>query len=285
MASYYHLSYSKQSTFRPFAKRSIYWHIALALILLFLASLHKIISPAKITNVHIIESSVRVDVVAMPTKTYLELKAINMGTRTTNIQDIIKIDASETSKPIVAKDAPVLLKKNKIKKMSFQEMMQKMAKKKLAKQKLAAKPRSKKRKTLNPSTASKRLIFSEKEKSELQGLILAGNKLSSGVSAVGDKGTEDLTKFQDYVSKLPEMVRPHWKLPSYLYDKGLKCRVRIFLSADGRLLTAVIYSSSGNAEYDKLALNAVYATTPFPQLDKLIKDRGRKGEIVLGFPL
>ena len=115
-------------------------------------------------------------------------------------------------------------------------------------------------------------------------LLLQGNKLSKGTGIVGD-GIAATETFALYLGKLPMIVRPHWILPSYLLDKDLKCRIRIYLSENGKLLRSNIFETSGNIEYDNKALLAVKKASPFPELAENIKKRGIDGDIVLGFPL
>ena len=88
-----------------------------------------------------------------------------------------------------------------------------------------------------------------------------------------------------YIEQLPVHVRPYWKLPSYLMNKNLKCRVRIFLTRKGRLIKIELFESSGSLEYDKRALAAVKRSDPFPSLPSEIQELGVNGSILLGFPL
>ena len=94
-----------------------------------------------------------------------------------------------------------------------------------------------------------------------------------------------MTAFQIYIAKLPEMIKPQWKLPSFLLSKGLKCRVRIWINNDGTLKRAEIYQSSGDQEYDHRAIQAVERAAPFPKLSEEYGNRAQNGDIVLGFPL
>ena len=146
---------------------------------------------------------------------------------------------------------------------------------------LSAKRRVKKNVKRADKESANSTGFSQRE---LQQLILAGNKLSKGSSLTGGSGDSG-DAFTQYISSLPDMIRPRWKLPSYLIDQNLKCRIRIFLNPTGRLLRAEIYESSGNSEYDRRALEAVKGTSPFPELAESFKSRGINGDIVLGFPL
>jgi TonB family protein len=101
----------------------------------------------------------------------------------------------------------------------------------------------------------------------------------------GDGGTAEMTAFQAYASRLPDFVRPHWRLPSFLLEKKLKCRVRVWIAMNGELTRAEVYQSSGDSEYDQKAIEAVRAASPFPALTEEFGKRAQKGDILLGFPL
>lgn len=277
MGSYYHLSYSGKKGLKYYFKRSFILHFVLVLILFFTANIHGLLSPFNRVNVKIIESSVRVDVVAMPTKTFKELKSIDMRPAPSNPAEIIKVDPQDKVKAEVS-DKDAFLKKKK--KVSFQEMMKQMAQKKLQKN-----TKKTKKKSVTKNNRNSKVKISDRQKSELRNLILAGNKISKGTATTGSKNSGDTTEFHLYLGRLPGHVKPNWKLPSYLFEKGLTCRVRIFLTPSGQLVKAEVFETSGEEEYDKKALEAVYASAPFPELDGEFKQRGRKGEIILGFPL
>mgnify|MGYP000490873941 CR=1 FL=1 len=120
---------------------------------------------------------------------------------------------------------------------------------------------------------------------ELKNLILAGNKISQGTAVTGNGGNNDGGPFVDYISQLPEQVRVYWKLPSYLMNKNLKARVRVYVGSTGQLLRAEIFESSGSPEYDQRAIEAIKASAPFPVPEQNIQSRLSKGDVVLGFPL
>ncbi|MGZ3810032.1 MAG: TonB family protein, partial [Bacteriovorax sp.] len=127
-------------------------------------------------------------------------------------------------------------------------------------------------------------LYGEKD-SDLKQLILSGNKLSKGVQIYGDGNSGDMTAFQVYAARLPDLVRPHWRLPSFLMEKKLKCRVRVWISSNGEVFRAEVYQSSGDSEYDSRAVEAVKSSSPFPRLAEEFTKRGLSGDILLGFPL
>ena len=222
------------------------------------------------TNLVLVESSVRIDMVAMPKMTIKELrniKPLDLGGETGAVE-------KETVKKVESKnDSKVEFEKKGEKALSFMEKMKLLAQQKAKAEKQKAKG--------NSSTKTKQNARKQKE---LQDLILAGNKLSQGSSTVGN-GAGAVTAFQGYVQQLTELVKQNWKLPSYLLNKDLRCRIRVYLGASGNLLRTEVYESSGDPEYDNKAIEAIESSAPFPNLSKDIRTRASKGDVLLGFPL
>ena len=71
---------------------------------------------------------------------------------------------------------------------------------------------------------------------QVRQIALEGNKISKGTSIVGGESSEPGEEYELYLASIPSMVRPYWKLPSYLLSSDLKARVRIFVSSSGKLL-------------------------------------------------
>ena len=85
---------------------------------------------------------------------------------------------------------------------------------------------------------------------------------------------------------LVSLVFAYWKLPEYLKeDKNYRCRIQIFISDDGSLLSLNVIEKSGNEEFDKRALQTVKMAAPFPPVDPAIRKRVLNGDLILGFPL
>jgi len=210
----------------------------------------------------IVESSIRVDVVAMPKMTIQELKNVD----NTPVESLSTHSEEKTVRP---SEGETVFKKEK-KKLSFSEMMKKLAKEKVAKSAVGNKQKKTNNKKINL---------------ELQKLVIAGNKLGKGSSFVAEKSNELGSKFESYVASLPDQIRPNWKLPSYLLGKGLSCHLRLFISKDGKVLKVEVFKSSGDSEYDDWAKQSVLKSSPFRALEEDISYRGLKGDIILGFPL
>ena len=220
----------------------------------------------------LIESSVRVDVVAMPKLTLKELKALPPISR--GLEDA-PVKKEVIKKDIINKDDVVLEKK--VKKANFLDLMKNLSNKEVKKSKKKIQKKKVKRGNKNGLNI---------DTNTLKNLVAEGNKVSKGVALSGTgSANADMTEFNLYMAALPAHVRLHWRLPGYLMDKGLKCRIRIFLNESGKLLKAEVYETSGEEEFDERALKAVQSSSPFPRVPSLNTKNALNGEIVLGFPL
>lgn len=237
-------------------------------------------------NIVLVESSVRVDMVAMPKYTLNELKNLSSGVEEAKKEEptpapvekkaepekvVEKIEEKAPEKEVVDKSDPTpsFEEANKQKRQNFLSKLKQIGNKKI--------------KSEGNQKADKGL-YGEKA-TDLKQLVLAGNRLSKGTSMTGEGNAADMTAFAAYTSKLPDLVRPRWILPTFLEGKKLRCRVRIWLSANGVVTRAEIYQSSGDNEFDQRAIEAVRSSSPFPKVADEIQKRAMNGEIGLGFPL
>ncbi|MCY4643288.1 MAG: TonB family protein [Bacteriovoracales bacterium] len=205
----------------------------------------------KKNSLKVVQSSVRVDVVGMPKFTLKELR--QMGALA---------DSSGKGAVSVGKKKSVP---------SFLDKIKNFSKKTV---------KVKKVKTKKGARGSRKTRLEK----DLGGLVVAGNKLSKGPSLVGDVNTKDLSKLHLYMESLPQFVRPHWILPSYLKESEKKCRIQIFIGKEGKLLKSAVMESSGDPQYDNYALAAIQRTQfPVPEPD-LVAELA-SGVVVLGFPL
>lgn len=237
-------------------------------------------------NLELVQASVRVDMVSMPKYTLKELQNLSSGTeeakkeegptpddtaekevQENKAEELALLEAKKLKEEIELKEA----KAEEKKKQDFKDMLKKLS--------------SKKVENKEDAQAKTEKGLYGKEKTALKELVLAGNKVSQGVSIYGSGNTQNMTAFQTYIAKLPEYVRPHWRLPSFLLQKGLKCRVRVWLNLDGSLKRAEIYQSSGDIEYDHRAIQAVEKAAPFPKISEEFGNRAQSGDVLLGFPL
>lgn len=226
----------------------------------------------KNANIYLVKSSVRVDVVAMPKMTLKELKAFSQSTgMASSVKNEIADDETQSNET-----SDIEFEKAK-KKVSFKDLMKRLANKKIEK----AKKTKKKKKKKKSSRGNGLSDYS----SELKQLVVEGNQLSKGSSLIGDSEGEENEIFGNYLRTLRDQVRENWKLPSYLLDKDLRCRVRVYISQEGKLIRAKIFESSGNSDYDNKALEAVKFSSPFSMVGNEIVTKVGRGEILLGFPL
>ncbi len=220
----------------------------------FLQSSH--LSQEKIKQIN---SAVKVDVVGMPKYTLQELQKMKLPAISTEIKEPSKSTPKEQAQEVIDKNSFKTKGKNLdaiLKKFSSRNVESKQKKGKV------------------------------EENPQIKKLIIEGNKISSGSALVGDLSQEVLTDFENYIGKIPDLVREYWELPTFLRtQKDLKCRVRIFISSKGKLINSAIYESSGNEEYDAEALRAIQKVKSFPVPPQSIVHKVSSGEIVLGFPL
>lgn len=229
----------------------------------------------KAKNLKLIESSVRVDVVSMPELTMKELKQIEMG-QTLNEAEVQKAEPElkqpEQIESTPAKPDEIVIEKKAPKKQLFDVLKQisdQSVKEQVAKNKVAPKKG-----------------LDKQQLASLKQLAMAGNKLSKGQAVVIDGNAgENQGEVDSYLAQVPAWVRPNWQLPSYLINKDLKCRIRIFVDGNGRIINALVYESSGDPDYDERALEAVNKSGPFPAPSKALRSMLLNGELLLGFPL
>lgn len=118
----------------------------------------------------------------------------------------------------------------------------------------------------------------------LNNLILEGNKISKGNSIKG-RYQADVAIFDQYALNLPNVIRPFWKIPSYLENTNLNARVIIYINSDGQVYMKKFLQKSGNDDFDNRVIKSIENAGPFPVPDDEIRDRLRSEGIILGFPL
>ncbi len=219
------------------------------------------LKPITTQDIEVINSAVRIDIVSMPKLTIKELKKVDLSQTIVTPEKEVKEEkaANETSEIEFKKKAKKIDVNNLLKDFSKKNVIKKLKK-----------------------TDTKKPII---DNSELQKIILEGNKVSQGSSTTGDSIDQANQAYVRYVQKLPDRVKPHWKLPSYLLDRNLRCRVRIFLDRNGKILKSQVIESSGEEEFDAKALEAVKQSSPLPAPEKEFLGRAIGGDIILGFPL
>ncbi len=220
------------------------------------------------SDVEIIRSSIRVDVVGMPKFTIQELRQMENRPIIETGPVVLKGPKEETkveTEDVIKKDDLIIMESGK-KKASFLNLLNDYSTKKVT------------------QVAEKKGTLTGVGDKNLQSLILEGNRLSKGSALVGDYTDQENSAFSAYVQNLPGIIRPFWKLPSYLLDKNLRCRIKIFLSPQGKLLKLDLQESSGVSEFDTRAEKALRDAT-FPAPSDEVGGRLTNSGIILGFPI
>lgn len=125
----------------------------------------------------------------------------------------------------------------------------------------------------------------DSRRDEMKKLLLAGNKVQQGTLLQGEEVSQDLSEFEQYISEVTEKVRFNWKLPSYLKDTTLKCRIQLYINARGMVEMSKIVESSGNEEYDSWALRSIQDALPFKEPGANVLPELLRGRFILGYPL
>jgi TonB family protein len=211
-------------------------------------------------NIKIVESSVRVDIVALPKLTLQELKKIELGSS-------VAQEAEDKTTEALSKETSEIEFKKKSKKVNLSNLLKNLSKKKIAK------------------AAKKKSVKKPFDARALNKLIIEGNKVSKGSSITGEQVDMSQQIFVAYIQELPDKVRVNWKLPTYMVDKNLQCRVQLFIGPDGRVIKMKLFESSGDNEYDSRAMDAVRKTSPLPKPPSSILSSVASGSVILGFPL
>lgn len=223
----------------------------------------------KNNDVEIIRSSVRIDVVGMPKFTIQELKKMEAQPIIEKVPEVAKGVKEETkteTEDVIKKDDLVIQEQGK-KKTSFLNILNDYSSKKVTATKV-----------------EKKGTKSGEGSKNLDSLIIEGNRLSKGSALVGDYTDAQNSEFSAYVQNLPGVIRPFWKLPDFLMNKDLRCRIKIYLSPTGALLKLELQESSGEPEFDARAQAAI-KNASFPKPSEEVGARLTNSGIILGFPL
>ncbi len=97
----------------------------------------------------------------------------------------------------------------------------------------------------------------------LEGEAAASNRPIGGGGGVGD-GPGGGGLYDVYTGMVILAVRPNWSMPTYSRE-NLIVHVRVVLDANGLVQTASIEQSSGRADFDASAVNAVIRTKQLPK--------------------
>lgn len=204
-----------------------------------------------------ITQAVRVDLVAMPTMSLQELK---------NLPNLSRVNKEMSSGPSTRGSS------------DFRSFIKKQAGRKA----IAIKGKKNKKKKDQSSGGKGK---GGKDSDLLDRLILEGNKLSKGLLKTGQLSEQELTAVEAYALDVTAQVKPFWQLPKRLIELNLRARVRLFLNNKGEIINLTVHESSGNTEYDQMALRSIRSAAPFSVPQNEILEALRNGLIMLGFPI
>jgi TolA protein len=96
-------------------------------------------------------------------------------------------------------------------------------------------------------------------------------------------GSSEAVQANPYFHTVKQYVRNYWKIPNWMKTDGLNVLVMMKIADDGNISEADISQSSGNPDFDALALNAVRNAAPFPTPPVSVRETVHSG-IILSFP-
>jgi colicin import membrane protein len=124
----------------------------------------------------------------------------------------------------------------------------------------------------------------QREKNEREALKriaqVKGNIISPGTALSG------LNKLQheNYVAELDRHIKEHWALPEWMSKQDFKTQIRLRVDAKGQIISREIFKSSGNQNYDEIALDTIDQSAPFPiPPEKFVAIFSVQG-VLIGFP-
>ena len=174
------------------------------------------------------------------------------------------ITATPKKSPLPKKTQSAVKKKPKPKKKAEKK------KPKLSKKKVSSKKKPQKEKPKKPPTKKAAI-----QKKELE--TRKGNQISEGKGREGDATDErGMEQLRSYIAGIIEQIRFNWNLPKHLTDKYFYAQVEVRLDERGGFLEKRLFTSSQNELFDRLVLEAVEKSSPFPpppdSIKSLIKD-------------
>jgi TonB family protein len=241
-------------------------HVLLIMIAFIAGRVLKVVSGGDNAPVEILSASVRVDVVGMPKLTIEELRQLELPTEAPAEQPVQAEATKVEEAPDVVKPDDLVIPDSKPKK-SLTSFLENYSSQKV-------KPAAKEKKGDKSGKVA-----------GLDSLIIEGNRLSKGTALVGNNSDIADPVYVGYVNTIPEKVRQNWRVPGFLKEQNLKCKIQFWIGPRGEILKAAIFESSGNVDYDNIALEAVKASAPFaPPPVEAAPRLGSRG-LILGFPL
>jgi len=117
----------------------------------------------------------------------------------------------------------------------------------------------------------------------IKGLQVQKGTGTANTTATGIGVSSDAVQANPYFQTIKEYVRNYWKIPNWINAEGLNTLVTLKISGDGEVSELIISQSSGNPEFDELALNSVKNAAPFPPPPISVRETLESG-VILSFP-
>ena len=119
----------------------------------------------------------------------------------------------------------------------------------------------------------------KQEKAARAGVLLKGAEVSRGSDLKGVRKLEHA----EYSQSVERKVKSTWFIPQWMKDKKFETRVRIFISSSGEILRPQVIKSSGQNNFDRLALESIERASPLPAPTESLRNILEREGILLYF--
>lgn len=135
-------------------------------------------------------------------------------------------------------------------------------------------------KALDALSRIKREVDREKAFEAARPLPIKGNQISKGNSLTGLEKIE----YDRYFDEIRSKVLSEWSLPQWLADAPLRASIMVLIDERGFVTRKMVNRSSGNEVFDAKALEAIDASSPFPEPPQRLRGLLSTNGIVFNFP-
>ena len=109
---------------------------------------------------------------------------------------------------------------------------------------------------------------------------IEGEAIREGATLTGI----DKLQHSDYISQLETHIKQYWALPEWLARKSLQASIQLRIDSRGLLLEKRIIKSSGQADFDDYALDAIVRANPLPPPPSKFSQLMESGGVTVHFP-
>ncbi len=245
---------SYEPSLKPWIQKSLIFHAVVLAVL----TVRALVFPTEPIQ---IENTIRVDLVALPDKNPQLAEAEPMET---------KPQTPPTPAPTVnpVKETTAMTKPTE----SKAGIPKKVSATQAALDRLKA--LNKIEESISEEEKKKKLAEIEKARS------IKGNMLAKGNSLTG----LNRIQYEKYFSEIKNHAMKQWNLPEWLAKGNYRTVVSVKIDDRGNVIEKRITQSSGNQQYDELALTSIERASPFPQPPEKFRDMLSERGMLLGFP-